>query len=280
MVTFTVSDAEIQKVAEKLPTAPRLLVELGQVIHNPNADSDEVVALLRQDPPLVAKIIRVANSVAYSPAEPVGSLERAVLSVGFSEVHRLVGVVASHQLADQVTRLYPINGPKLRLNTLFVAVLMEELAKWAGERPHRCYTVGLLRTIGMMALERLAPEDASIPPFLESGEKDLEAWEQKYWGISNVEVAEKILVSWRLPHETVQAIRYHYHPGVRHNPIIHLLKLAASAAAERYYGIPGEEPYWNLTVDNFVKAGIQVEAFHVACDKARQRYDKLRIAVG
>ena len=275
-----VSDAEIQKVAEKLPTAPRLLVELGQVIHNPNVDSEEVVALLRQDPPLVAQIIRMANSAVYSPVEPVGSLERAVMSVGFAEVHRLVGVVASQQMADQVTRLYPINGSKLRLNTLFVAVLMEELAKWSGERPHRCYTVGLLRTIGMMALERLAPPDASIPSFAQSGEPDLATWEHRYWGISNPEVAEKILVSWKLPHETVQAIRYHYNPGVRHNPIIHLLKLAASAAAERYYGIPGEESYWNLTVDNFVKAGIQVEAFQVACDKARQRYEKLRIAVG
>jgi len=45
-----------------------------QLINSPNVESSEVVALLRQDPPLVAQIVRIANSAAYAPAEPVGSL--------------------------------------------------------------------------------------------------------------------------------------------------------------------------------------------------------------
>jgi HD-like signal output (HDOD) protein len=48
-----------------------------QLMHNPDVEAGEVVALLRQDPPLVAQIVRMANSAAYAPAQPVGSLERA-----------------------------------------------------------------------------------------------------------------------------------------------------------------------------------------------------------
>lgn len=280
MGTALASESVIVEVAERLPTAPRLLVELGRLMHNPNVEADEVVALLRQDPPLVAQIIRMANSVAYSPPEPVGSLERAVSLVGFAEAHRLVGVVAAAQLAEQKLALYPIDAARLRLNALFVAVMMEELAKWTHERPRSCYTVGLLRTIGMMALERVAPAPGvTAVPFLESGETALDAWEQKTWGITNVEAAEKVLLHWRLPRETAMAIRHHYQPAGRHNPIIHLLVLAAGAAADLKHGIPGEESYWRLTTETFDQAGLAPACFPIICQKAQRKFDQLRIVV-
>jgi len=279
MISCSLSDAEILAVAEKLPTAPRILVELNQLMHDPDVESGAVVALLRQDSLLVAQIVRMANSAAYAPAQPVGSLERALSFIGFAEAHRLVGVVAGNQLADQPLGLYPIDGAKLRLHTLFVAVLMEEMAKWSGERPYSCYTIGLLRTIGMMAMQRLAPENGMVS-FRDSGEKLLDVWEQKYWGFTNVEVAEKILLHWRLPHETVTAIRHHYRPMGRHNPKIHLLALAAGAAADHYYGIPGEEDYWKPTSENFAKSGIEPRHFTIISSKAKRTYERLRVAVG
>ena len=279
MVTASFTDADLKRVAEKLPAAPRLLVELGQLMHDRRADLTDVVAVLRQDTQLVAQLIRNANSAFYAPAEPVGSIERAVGLVGFAEVHRLVGAVVATQLADQRMQLYPIDGPKLRLNALFVGVLMEELAKPAGESPRNCYTIGLLRTIGMMALERLAPVGAKIPPFRASGEIVLDAWEQAHWGTTNVEAAEKILVQWRLPHETVTAIRHHYLPAGKHNPLTHLLTLAAAAAADRFYCIPGEESYWKVTPENFAKAGIAEVAFQQACERAQRKYEQLKIVL-
>lgn len=279
MISKTVSSQDLQALATRLPTAPRLLAELGELMNDPEADATDVVGLLRRDPPLVAQIIRMANSAAYCPSEPVGSLERAIAFVGFAEVHRLVGVVAGAQLAEQRLRLYPFDAAHLRQSTLFVAVLMEELAKASGERPRSCYTVGLLRTIGMMALERLAAHDPQIPPFRDSGETVLDAWERKHWGMSNVEAAEKILVHWRLPHETVTAIRHHYDGAGKQNPIIHLLKLAATAASDRFGGLPGEEGYWQLTLENFTKAGVTERDFHAACERAQQKFDQLKAAV-
>ncbi len=279
--TLLSPDAEILQIAEKLPTAPRLLVEFGRLMENRHIESEEVVALLRQDPPIVAQIIRMANSAAYAPPEPIGSLERAIAFAGFAEVHRLVGVLAAAQLAEQKMSLYPVDAAKLRLNALFVAVLMEELAKWTRERPRSCYTVGLLRTIGMMALERLAPSPGTVvSPFLESGETALDTWEQKSWGITNVEVADKILVHWRLPHETASAIRHHYQPSGRHNPIIYLLKLAAAAAAELQHGIPGEESYWQLTTETYERAGLAPACFPSICQKAQRKFEQLKIVVG
>jgi len=130
-----------------------------------------------------------------------------------------------------------------------------------------------------MAIEHLVSPGEGIPTFEESGEIELDVWEQKYLGITNVEVAQKILLHWRLPHETATAIRFHYRPEGRHNPQIHLLKLAATAAADRYHGIHGEEAYWRITPENFAKAGISLDTFRSACVKAQRSFDRLKVAV-
>lgn len=272
-------EAYIARVAAKLPVAHRLLVELGQLLRDPYIESDDIVKLLRQDPSLVAQLIRMANSAAFAPAEPVGSLERALACIGFAEVHRLVGVVAAQQFGEYHMRFYPVNGKKLRQNALFVALTMEELAKPANENARSCYTVGLLRTVGMMALEVMAGPDARVPAFAQSGHTALDTWERANWGTTNCEVAEKILIHWRLPHETVAAIRHHYDPGIRHNPIIHLLKLAAGAAEDRFYGVPGESSYFTPDANNFTKAGVEPLEFQRACERAQLKFERLNLAV-
>ena len=279
MVATPFSEADLIQVAQDLPAASRLLVELGQTIRNASIESQAVTALLRQDAALVARIIRMANSAVYARAEPAGSIEEALACVGFREVHRLVGVVAAAQLADQQLRLYGMEAGQLWANALFVAVLMEGLAEIADEDPPSSYTVGLLRSIGKMAIERLAEDDVMIMPFAASGETELEVWEKKHLGITNCEVAERILQHWRLPHETVIAIRQHYHPERRHNPIAHLLNLAAGSAEHRCHGLPGEEAYWKFTPENFVRAGVDARQFQRVTEHSQRTFQRLQAAM-
>jgi HD-like signal output (HDOD) protein len=280
MVQTPISTEGLICVAQDLPAGPRLLVELGQIIRDPRVDAADVIALLRRDASLVARILRMANSAAYARPEPAGSIEEAVASIGFREVHRLVGAVAATQLADQKLPLYGIDGAQVRSNALFVAVTMEELAEECGEEPRSCYTVGLLRSVGKMALERLAKDGRGAQPFAASGETSLDAWEKRTWGLSNCEVAEKILVHWRLPHETVISIRHHYHTAGKHNPVIHLLKLAAASAGDRCHGLPGEEALLKITPDNFAKAGLDERVFQKACERAQRTFQRLHAACG
>lgn len=280
MISAAVSEAELLAAAAHLPTAPRLLVELGQLLHHPRTDVDDIAGLLKQDPALIGQILRMVNSVAYSPAERIGSLEQALALVGFAEVHRLVGAIASRQLADVTLRFYPLDGVKLRLNTLFVAVLMEELAKYAGESPRQCYTIGLLRPIGMLALDRLNPPPSGLVPFGDSGESRLDVWERHHWGLANVDAAATILTHWKLPHETALAIRHHYAPEGKHNPLIHMLLLAATAASDRDFTIPGEQDYWKPRPDTLTRAGLGPNRFRMASERAQRKYEQLRIAIG
>jgi len=279
MVPISVSPAELIEAAKELPGAPRLLIELGDLIHDPRTDARDVTELIKQDPALAARLIRMANSAAYARSEPVSSTEGAVSCIGFEEVHRLIGALASAQLSERPLQLHGVDGARLRKVSLFTALLMEELAVPAGESRRRCYTVGLLRSVGIMALE-IVGRHGRIPPFNPGSGQPLDEWEKCHWGMDNCEAAEIILHEWRLPHETVIAVRHHYRPAGYHNPIIHLLALAAGSASDRYQGIAGEEGYWKPTDENFRKAGIQLREFQQASERAQKTFQRLEAALG
>ena len=279
MITSRISERELLDAAKELPGAPRLLVDLGILVNNPDTDASEVTDLLKQDPALAARIIRMANSAAYGRAVPAASIDEAVGCVGFAEVHRLVGALAATQLAEKPLEHYGLAGDRLRSVSLFTAVLMEELSHPAGESPRRCYTVGLLRSVGMMALQILARKHGHIPPFNPGIGQPIDEWETTHWGLNNCEAAEVILRDWRLPNETILAVRHHYKPEGKHNPIIHLLSLAAGSAYDRFEGIPGEEDFWKTTPENFRKAGVELRDFQVAGEKAQRTFQRLEAAM-
>ena len=170
-------ELDLISVAAKLPTAPRLLIELGASMRENNCTTSAVVELLKQDSSLVARILRIANSPAYAPGQRINDLEHAFAFVGFAEIHRLVGVVASEQLAEIPLQYYPGDAQRLRRHTLFVAILMEHLGRETALQPRECYTVGLMRSLGMMALERMIYAVGQASPFRQSGLTQLHHWE-------------------------------------------------------------------------------------------------------
>jgi HD-like signal output (HDOD) protein len=273
-------EPELIEVAQGLPAAARLLVELGQLIRNPAAETRDVTAVLRRDPALVSRLIRLANGSVYARAEPASSLEEAVACIGFAEVHRLVGALASAQQAEIKLSCYGTDPVRARHNALFTALIMEQLAGLADEDPRAAYTIGLLRTIGRMVLDQLATRFIGVVEFDPARWPAIHAWEQEHWELTSAEASEKILIHWRLPAETALAIRHHGLPANRHNPMIHLLNLAAGAADHRGYGLPGEEAYWRFLPENFTKAGVDPKQFQRAAESADRAFHRLVSATG
>ncbi len=268
----------LQDLAQQLPAGPRLLAELGRLVRAPETDARDIVALLKRDASIVSRLLRMANSAAYARAEPIGAIEDAVVAVGFVEVHRLVGALASVQLADTPLPLHGVSSARYRENSLFVATLMEEFAQRAKLDPHACYTIGLLRSLGMLILERAAArENLSVVPFHASGEESLAVWQHRFWGTDAWQVGATILEQWHLPHDVVLAIEHHDEAIVRSEPVVHLLDLAAAVATQNGYGLPGDHP--NTAPQSLAAAGLTQEQFHGAVERAEETFMRLRASV-
>jgi HD-like signal output (HDOD) protein len=276
MDTVSITPESLLGIARSFPATPQVLAELGVLLKKSDVDLRDIAKLLKRDSALTARLIKLGNSAAFAQAEPVASVEVAVNLAGFQEVHRLVGVALLEQFGDEGLVAYGVPSRRLRENSLFTALLMEELAKPAGEDPRTAYTIGLLRSIGKLALDRLARTHAPAARFAPEGEAlGLAFWERAVFGMTNVEAATTILNSWRFPHETVKSISEHYAPAGRHLPYTHLLNLAANMADKIGYGLPGESGYWLETDEVYRKAGVEMREAKPFIDRAHIVFDRL-----
>jgi HD-like signal output (HDOD) protein len=280
MSIVSISPEALLQVANSFPATRRILLQLGNLLKDPSVNLERVVAPLRQDPALAARLIRSANSAVYAQAEPVASVEAAATLIGFREVHRLVGLALLNEICEEGLPSYGISSSRFRENSLFAALLMENLAAGAQEDPRSCYTIGLLRSIGKVALDRLA---RGLPPGEVPERKEetrILEWESSVFGLTSNEAAATIMNAWRFPPEIVAAISDHVAPEEHHTPLTHMLHLAAGMADLLGHGLPGESTYWNDSEPTFRRAGLDPIIANRIIDQSLNSFNRLLQAKG
>jgi HD-like signal output (HDOD) protein len=277
MSVEAISQDRLLQIANSFPATRHTLLQLGSLLRNPAVCLERIVVPLRRDPALVARLIRSANSVVYAQTEPVASVEDAVSLMGYQEVHRMVGFALLDHFSDGGLPSYGISSKQLRENSLFTALLMEELAPGAGEDPRNSYTIGLLRSIGKVALDKLGGSSqvqiGEVPERIE--EAGIAEWERSTYGITNTEAAGAILKAWRFPNEIVVAISDHYAPDGRLMPLTNLLHLAAGMAHMLGHGLPGESGYWTDSEEIYQRCGLEPASANLIIDHALSSFDRL-----
>ncbi|WP_158277577.1 sigma-70 family RNA polymerase sigma factor [Opitutus sp. ER46] len=275
MATFR---ERILEVARTLPPAPRVFAELDRLLRDANSGLDEIAALIKRDATLVGHVIRVSNSTVYGGEQPTGSVEEAVVRVGFQEVFRIVGQVAMSRLAERPLRAYGVDADRLRELMLHTAFLCEHLATECGIDPRSAYTAGLMRPLGLLILDRLADRHGHLEVYNPAEHEDYEEWEGRVFGLSSAEVAALVLDSWSFPQDIVQAIRAQY--LVRSEDLTLrfacLLNLASGVAAEQGQGLPGELCHWTGQAWKLETLGLTETRFNVAVARAQDAYAAFR----
>jgi HD-like signal output (HDOD) protein len=270
-----ISEDSLLRIANTFPATQQVLAQLGLLLRDSGASIVEVTTILKRDVALAARLIRTANSAAFAQSIPVASVEDAVTLIGFQEVYRLVGVAVLNQVSDGGLPCYDLSAKRFYENSLFTALLMEELAPGAREDPRYCYTIGLMRSIGKIALDRLS-RDVGESSFskIESGDSLLD-WERSAFGMTNVEAGGAILRAWRFPEEIVLAIESHCNPAGKHMPLTHLLNLAAGTAEILGRGLDGETSYWVDSEEVYHRAGIDPKRANHIIDHALRSFERL-----
>lgn len=264
----------ILEIARTLPPAPRVFAELDHLLRDANSGLDEIADLIKRDSTLVGHVIRVSNSAVYGGEQPTGSVEEAVVRIGFQEVFRLVGQVASARLAERALTLYGIDTDQLREHMLHTAFVCEHLATECGIDPRSAYTAGLMRPLGLLVLDRLAEHYGNIAPYHPAHDADYLTWEGKAFGLSSCEVAGMVLREWSFPTEIVEAIQMQYllRSEDLSNRFACLVNLASGLVADDGHGLLGETSHWGSSLWKLDSLGMTEDRFHAAAARAREAF--------
>jgi putative nucleotidyltransferase with HDIG domain len=260
------AEALIAQTADLPPPSPSVVKLLG-LLNRPDTDSDEVVQVVRHDGVLSAKLLSLCNSALYGFAEPVGSIEQAVLCLGYQEVYRLVLAVSFGGSLSRKLSGYMIEEQELWRHSLLTALATEcALADGCpvGVEPSIAYTAGLIHDIGKLVLNHaLRPDLQSAVRGLiqQAGRSRIEA-ERAVLDTDHAEVGATLLQQWRLPEVLVEAVAHHHQPVLAPKPRLSALVHLGNCIAHELGSAPGLDGYALRAEEKAVEAlGIGSQKF-------------------
>ncbi|HEY9249887.1 MAG TPA: HDOD domain-containing protein [Rariglobus sp.] len=273
----------IKRGAQSMPSAPRVYARLQDLLERDDSTMDDVVDMVRLDSGLASGVLRLSNSPIFRRGSPVCSLDEAINRIGMREVNRIVGVTLAGQLFTSVLPLYGVDGEALWQNSLTTALAMSFLATASMENERQAYTLGLLRPVGRVILQKLALTTPGrfepLPP--QSTGAAATEWEQKQFGASNAEVTALLLAEWGFSVPLCTAVRQHMRPpvGAAYGRLAAILHVACWTAETLGKGLPGEIRAWNLDESVLGQAGLRESIAHDCVLETRTELNRLRAMV-
>jgi len=273
----------IVEIASTLPADIRVLSKLTELLQDVDSDLDEISALLRGDVTLSAQVVRIGNSPMFGGARTIATVEEAVQCVGFGQILKLVGTATAGRLSEATLQCYDISAKLLRDNMLYGAFAAEALARPAGIDPRLAFSAGLLRSVGLMVLDRSGRGDSTSAPLYSSSRwPDYVTWEKRVFGISSCEVTALLLDEWRFPNEMAEAIRAHYilEPGDMDCPLAVLLNVGNGMARFVSRSFQGEDNLWEITPEKLSAIGLTEDDFEPAIVATEKSFEAAILSLG
>jgi HD-like signal output (HDOD) protein len=191
-----------------------VLARLQMLLSDPNSGLDDIAELIRLDAALTTRVIQISNSVWFRRGLPSNTISEAVNRVGFREVYRMVGVVASSALVAQPLAAYNRTTAAAWRESVAGAFAAEMLAERLGEDMPGAYMAGLLHGIGRLPINQFLLTPGNPPRVLadENFPHDHSGAEYALLGFTQADVGALMLQKWGFTPAVSQPIKHQYAP--------------------------------------------------------------------
>lgn len=197
--------------SDDLPPTPQIIPKVQALLRDDDAVVDDLVTLLKADPGLVSRIIKVANSAYYGGSAAASSLDGAIGRIGFQEAYRIASLAATQGLLGRDLPLYRMGRGQLWHRSLATAVIAETLAEHTGLDADTAYTIGLLHSLGKIVINQYYL-DRGMEIYGESDADPLPEMEKRILGFNNADVAAAMLRRWNFDESSVIPVEFQYGP--------------------------------------------------------------------
>lgn len=239
MMSTTISKNEIIARLHQLPSLPSIVQEVIASFNDTDLDTALLAHKIVQDQGLSAKVLRVANSTFYGLPRKVGSIQDAIVVLGFGTVRSLV-------LSVGMVKTFPPSPDSLFdrqdywQRSFRVAIFSSALAQCFRMNQQTAFTTGMFHDIGQLVLDLCIPQQfAEMQQQLVTTGLGLIEIERSMLGFDHAEIGAEMMRLWNFPQEIEQVVRYWYRPEQQEafDPMVCLVHIAASLEN----GASGEE---------------------------------------
>ncbi len=201
--------------ASRIPAAPGVALALAKLCGEEDCSIDRLVSVLKCDPALTAKILRMANSVYFGSRREIAELSEAIVRLGLRRVQIMsLAFCIIEKTSGKAGRGKGFNYSYFWSHALVAGTYCDALATTrnlalAGE----AMVAGLLQDIGVLIIQTCMPEKyRSVLAFQRKTHEALYLTEDRQLGLNHMETGELLLRRWHLPESLCQAVGNHHHP--------------------------------------------------------------------
>jgi HD-like signal output (HDOD) protein len=186
----------------ELPVLPEIAARVLALTQGNDGDAHELGTLILRDPALAGNVLRIANSAAYAPREPIVSLSQAVSRLGMTTIGDLAIAAAVHGKANAIPGRED-EMRVLRAHAAAAGVWSREVARHRRRNVEAAFLTGLLHDVGRPIVLR------TVLGITGGGAID-EAVVQSLADEFHAPVGARLIEHWKLPHWIAAAIAGHH----------------------------------------------------------------------
>ncbi|MDH3447569.1 MAG: HDOD domain-containing protein [Gammaproteobacteria bacterium] len=198
---------------DKLVSLPDIYYRLEEAIVDPGSTTDSIAELLRRDPDLCARMLRMANSAFYSFPTKIETIERAVSTIGLRQIRELV-LVTSVIKAFEGIPSGTVNMSTFWAHSVAVGIMARELGEHSRHpNADSFYIPGLLHDIGRLVMYLKLPGLMhDIFKQREASGEPMYLLERRRLDYCHAEIGGRLLEFWKLPQSIWEPVVTHHDP--------------------------------------------------------------------
>jgi len=256
-----------------LPTLPGVVMKVVQLAADENVTARKLKEVIVTDPPLSAKVLKVANSAFFARRDKTENIDQAIVTIGLNE---LVNLCVSTGMIDSLEsweekQLRRADIWRHSLATAFLAKSLGLRKDMQKKDSPDLFLCGLLHNIGWIVIDQHFHGElrALLKTAAEVGEWSLD-YEHRYLGLDHAEIGALFLTKWGLPENVAQVIQFHHTPDLAGDlaPEAALIGLAATLSPYEFF-----PDIHVMTVSNHIPHLLQNTEGEAALREMRQRYE-------
>lgn len=209
---------------------PGVAVQALELARSPECSIAGFTSVVERDPKLATDFLKVANSAAYATGAPIGSLQRAVVRLGFRNCQNLIISASMSGLMDKMPNRQHETQSTLNEHSFRTASIARDLNRQLKLGFHgEDFVAALIHDFGRMLMATVFDETAEFNEALsfEESEATLHT-EQQQFGVDHCQLGAWFAHVSKLPESLIHAILLHHTPDVP-SPSALLVWLTAAA---------------------------------------------------